>query len=324
MDNIGLRIISRQLKCLDEDLSTLLNKASFSYHKSYGNVLKEIDSTLILSVVIGKIIPFVVKYSDLEKQPVTNLMLSTGEAISKEVCLEMYKRDLKSCHISSKLSFNEYIKEKNLSLSEDELIKLGVDLIQFFTHRSNFVEVKEVYKKKDLYRRYLVPKEDFKKLLDNITYLESEEIPMIVPPVGWKINCKGEVIEYGGTLTNNEYRYKSLVSLSHKNPLVKKMKLNKCIVDTVNKMASTEYTINKNVLSILTEKEYLVKGNERLIHFKPHEESEILSKYVEDKNFIKVNEITAYNSKHFYDISILNIARLMNNVDTFYTTTSID
>ena len=97
------------------------------------------------------------------------------------------------------------------------------------------------------------------------------------------------MIEYGGTLTNNEYRYKSLLSLSHKNPLGKKMKFNKSLIDTVNKMASTEYSINKKLLSIITEKEYFVKGNERLIHFKSHEESELLSKYVEDKNFIKVN-----------------------------------
>ena len=101
LNNIGLRIIARQLKSLDEDLSTLLKKTSFSSHKSYAKVIKEIDSSLILSVVMGKIIPFVVKYSDLEKQPVTNLMWSTGEAILREVALELYKRDLKSGHISS-------------------------------------------------------------------------------------------------------------------------------------------------------------------------------------------------------------------------------
>ena len=102
------------------------------------------------------------------------------------------------------------------------------------------------------------------------------------------------------------------------------MKFNKTLIDTVNQMGCTEYTINKKVLSIITEKEYFLKGSERLIHFKSHEESELLSKYVEEKNYIKVNEITVYNSKHFYDISILNIARLMNNVDKFYITTSID
>ena len=41
---------------------------------------------------------------------------------------------------------------------------------------------------------------------------------MLVSPADWKINSKGEVIEYGGTLTNNEFRYKYLVSQSHKNP----------------------------------------------------------------------------------------------------------
>ena len=36
---------------------------------------------------MGKIIPFVVKYNDLEKQPITNLMSSTGEAILREIGL---------------------------------------------------------------------------------------------------------------------------------------------------------------------------------------------------------------------------------------------
>ena len=104
----------------------------------------------------------------------------------------------------------------------------------------------------------------------------------------------------------------------------KKMKLNKSLIDTINKMGRTGYTINKKVLSIIMEKEYFAKEGEILIHFKSHEESELLSKYVQDKNLIKVNEITAYNSKYFYDISILNIARLMYNVDKLYSPISID
>ena len=67
----------------------MLKKGSFSYHKSYAKFLKAIDTdtSLILSVVMGKIIPFVVKYNDLEKQPITNLMSSTGEAILREIGL---------------------------------------------------------------------------------------------------------------------------------------------------------------------------------------------------------------------------------------------
>jgi len=102
------------------------------------------------------------------------------------------------------------------------------------------------------------------------------------------------------------------------------MKFNDDIINTINKMAQTEYTINKKVLSIIGEKEFYTKGNKMLINLKPHEESTLLSKYTKDKNFLKVYEITAYNSKYLHDTSILNIARLMSNVDKFYITTYID
>ena len=98
---------------------------------------------------------------------------------------------------------------------------------------------------------------------------------------------KGEVSEYGGTLTNNEYRFKSLVSVSHKNPLTKNMKFNQNLIDTINKMASTEYTINQKVLSITTEKEFILKGNKKLIHFKSHKETEFLSKFVKEKTSVR-------------------------------------
>jgi len=288
-------------------------------------VIKDIDPSLILSVVIGKVIPFVIKYKDLESQPITNFIIQIGEEILKVVYLEMYRRDLENENISSELKFYEYIKQNNLNFNEDELVKLGLDMLSFFSNRSNFVELKEIKVKKDLFKRQLIPKEDFYKLLDSFTLIESEELPMLVPPCLWKIDNNGDILQFGGNITNNEYRFKDLVSTkSHKNPLVKSMKFNKDLIDTINKMAQTEYTINKKILSIITEKEYFTKGNKKLIHFRPHEESSILSKYSKDKNFVKVNEINVYNSKYHHDISIINIARLMSNVKKFYITTFID
>jgi len=52
-------------------------------------LFKDIEPTLILSVVMGKIIPFVVKYNDLESQPITNFIIQIGEEILKIVYLEM-------------------------------------------------------------------------------------------------------------------------------------------------------------------------------------------------------------------------------------------
>jgi len=287
-------------------------------------LFKDIEPTLILSVVMGKIIPFVVKYNDLESQPITNFIIQIGEEILKIVYLEMYRRDLGNEKISSELKFYEYIKQNNFTFNEEESVKLGLDILHFFSDRSNFVELKEVKVKKDLFKRQLIPKEDFYKLLDSFTLIESEELPMLVPPCAWEIDNDGNISQFGGNITNNEYRFKDLVSKSHKNPLVKNMKFNKDLIDTINKMAQTEYTINRKVLSIITEKEYLTKENKKLINFKPHEESLLLSKYAKDKNFVKINEINVYNSKYHHDTSIINIARLMSNVDKFYITTFID
>jgi hypothetical protein len=132
------------------------------------------------------------------------------------------------------------------------------------------------------------------------------------------------VVEYGGTYYNNKYQLKSLVSLTHKNPIVKNMKLNQSLVDTVNKLSSNEYTVNKKLFKIITEKEYYKSNNLKLVQFKPHKDSRLISKYMEDKNFSKVHEIVSYNSNYLYDTSILNIAKLMLDVDKFYLTTFID
>lgn len=102
------------------------------------------------------------------------------------------------------------------------------------------------------------------------------------------------------------------------------MLFNQQLINTVNRMARTRYTLNKKVLGIITEKNYFVKPNVPLINFEPHNETNLLSKYIEDKNFKKISEISNHNSKYTYEKSILNIARLMQHVDGFYTTNFID
>ena len=45
---------------------------------------------------------------------------------------------------------------------------------------------------------------------------------------------------------------------------------------------------------------------------------------MENKNYSKVNEIVSCNSKYLYETSVLNIARLMLNVEEFFLTNFID
>ncbi len=53
-------------------------------------------------------------------------------------------------------------------------------------------------------KRIIIPKFDLKYILENVTYLDTEELPMIIEPRPWKIDGKGEIIEYGGTLLNQQ------------------------------------------------------------------------------------------------------------------------
>ena len=80
-ENIKYKIVARQISLFDEGFKELLNKASFRNKKKYVEVVEKIDPTLIISIVIGKIISFVVKYPDITIQPVTSLIINIGNII---------------------------------------------------------------------------------------------------------------------------------------------------------------------------------------------------------------------------------------------------
>jgi hypothetical protein len=115
-----------------------------------------------------------------------------------------------------------------------------------------------------------------------------------------------------------------LITSSVKNPGSKDIKYNEDLIQTVNKMASVEYVINKDVFDIITKKTYYKANGDKLILFNLHEESENLSKYNKNKNYVKSYEITSHNSRHLYEISILNIASLMYNCEEIYFTNFLD
>lgn len=74
----------------------------------------------------------------------------------------MYRKDKQNSNIDNQMSFSEYVKQKNLEVNEDVLVKQGMDLIVYFSDRSNFFEVKEkiLNKKNSLYKRYIITNDD--------------------------------------------------------------------------------------------------------------------------------------------------------------------
>lgn len=326
LNKFGIRVVVQQLKQLDMDIREYLNTRAFVKYKAHLAMLKVVEPSLILSVVMGKVIPFVVKYEGCDKQPVTKLFRKTGEALLWEVGLQRYKNAIQcgEIEVNPDYKVKQYMEDNNIKLSDDELITSGCDFIIFFCDRSNFVEVREIVINKEERRRVLFAKSDLTNLLENITYLDTEVLPMIVKPKAWRIDKQGKIIEYGGCLTNNEQEIKCLVKESIKNPLGKSIRYKKDLISAINKMASVEYVINKEVLDIISSKVYFKENGDKLIYFKPHIDSGLLSRYNNEKNYVKVYEITSHNSKHFYDISILNIAHLMCGCDKLYFTNFID
>jgi hypothetical protein len=89
-----------------------------------------------------------------------------------------------------------------------------------------------------------------------------------------------------------------LISNTYKNPIANDTKFNEDYINTINKLSSNGFKINRDVFDILTKKEYYTKDNKSLVFFKPHEETSLLSSYLNEKNYVKVNEIVSFNSKY--------------------------
>lgn len=146
LNNFGIRVIVKPLNELDDDFQEYFKTKAFTKYKPYMYVLKDIDTTLVLCVIMSKCIPFTIKYENVEDQPVTKLFNTTGSVLLWEAQLQHYKNDIKDGLIAnSDYKFSDYIKDTKILFDEDERIALGCcDFIFFFRERSNFFVVKDV------------------------------------------------------------------------------------------------------------------------------------------------------------------------------------
>ena len=114
----------------------------------------------IVSIVMGKLIPFSMRYKDLDEQPTTKFIMDVAETILKQLVFEMYSKDLKKKVIEENVTMEEYMLVNDLKMNNEDLIKMGLDFVNYFSSRSDLVEVKEVRVKKDLFKRYIIPKDN--------------------------------------------------------------------------------------------------------------------------------------------------------------------
>lgn len=101
--------------------------------------------------------------------------------------------------------------------------------------------------------------------------------------------------------------------------------------NTINKLSSNGYRINKDVFTILTNKQYYIEDNIRLPLHNLHKETALFLDYfnqdnysIINENYDKISEIVSYNSEFLHNDSILEIAKLLLNVDEFYLAGSTD
>lgn len=323
-DNIGLRIIADEIKSLKEDINLFANDSLYTKYKPYFRVVSNMDASLILSIVLGRCITFAVRFNELDKQPTYNLFKTISEDILFEVVKEYYIKDKNSNKLNKSINLQEYSENKNLSLSEEEGMKLGLDLVVLLCNNSNFLELKEIKVDKNTSKRVLVTKEGFSELINNITLMDSEEMPMIIKPLPWEMDSEGNIGSYGGTILNNQFQYKPLRSRSQENSVVNNSSFTQDVIDSVNKIAGVKYSINTKLLDIITSNSYHKDDNSPLVYSSRHSESNKLSSYMQSKNNVKVNEILSHNSKFLYESTLINIAKLMSKVEGFYLTIFID
>lgn len=227
-------------------------------------------------------------------------------------------------NVDSNIDFDTYIQDKFPSIhdSEEARIRLGSDILYFIESRCDLYDITES-KIEGLSHRRIMPSIELTELVDRIVLMESAELPMVIKPVKWEIKSNGSTVKYGGTLTNSTHRLRPLFTISHENIASQKIICNKHIIDTVNNLSEVPFTINKEVLEILTSKVY-IKDNTQLVKLSVHPLTHEIGLAIKTNDYKKVNDITSYNSKHIQDKTVITIAKLFSSTEKFYITIYLD
>lgn len=328
MNNItGYSLLISDLKNLENDISTFLNVKH--KNKPYIKLINNLEASLILSLVLGKSLSFGLKYQNFDLQPINKLFHSIGMDLIRIINMENYKEFLKNdvkddlYDVYTPSSFIEFFEKHGKSVDEDTAIKIGFEFTYIISENSNFFELKESKIDRNLTKRYIILKSGFKDIINTITLTTTSELPMIIKPLPIVINNEGKLIQFGGSLSNNKYKMSTLRSHSYENISANDMTYTNNVINAINFVNSVEYTINKELYYIITHNNF-IKNNENLIYFTPHHQTGEINKLLKDKKHHEVSYIYKYNSKYISDVSILNIAKLMLNVEKFHLSMFID
>jgi hypothetical protein len=157
--------------------------------------------SLIISIVLGKVIPFSLRHSDILNQPTHSLFADVGKTLQNQSIFELHQRidavqnrieEIKNSTDKKLVSeFNKLTKavdeyknslKKLDELSGESIIKAGLGFTALLSETSEFYSLEDQIIAKNKSIRYIIPKNKLKILIDNITLLDTIELPMIIPP----------------------------------------------------------------------------------------------------------------------------------------------
>jgi hypothetical protein len=82
---LGIKFLIKQLSLIDKDLKDYINMKKFIKNKPFISYIKSLDPSLILSIILSQLIPFIIRHREVDSQNVTTLFLKIGDKLYREL-----------------------------------------------------------------------------------------------------------------------------------------------------------------------------------------------------------------------------------------------
>ena len=337
-------MITKAFDDCEKGMRALKSNRGFIKGKKYDACIVEIPESVIIPVVLSEVVSHILRCDDIKSQNVTALSLDIGKKIITGYYYYLYieyKEGLKLNMNNNKggeemeevkvYSFAEYkvlVKPRvdealnTAVLSEEEIIKFGLFLIEYLSEKNEIYGVKvnfDVKTGKDF--RYLLLKTQGDGM-DIINHLARDNLifPMISKPRDWKVNLNPEnnefkISESGGYL-HNELEKVSFFHKSPRNVGVNRL-LTDGVVETINYLQSVKFKINGDVLNVITD--CLQDGTlARITPIKPHDLTNSIKELRDKKDFLLLEKIVKFNSIVYNNVNIITNALILRGVSDIY------
>lgn len=314
--------------------------------KKYRYIFINTPSDIIISIIICRVMPYILKIANTEGQDVTGLLLKIGNHLikafykaefsryiewekNKVYNFETYKLNIQeeSCEVEGGLGYQDFISKLPVNtLESSDILKYALDLVELVSVHTKLYSVKEFYNSEsESSKRVLLHDSQAKDKLLNILSYDNNTFPMISPPNDWDVYLKEDgdfkINKYGGYIKNIENR-ESFIHKSYKNVGFIKLS-NKSIINTINYLQKVEYIINKDVINTITD--CLQDGSlESYLYLNYHPRTDQLSNLKAEKDYYKIGQILKYNSICYNNRSILTNALILKDNNEIYFPLFID